>query len=76
MINYKLVEYMENNKIFSKIQCGFRRYKSTLDHIARMDTFVQRCFAGEEKTMSIFFDMEKAYDTLRYGTSGTFIKLV
>ena len=25
MINCRLVEYMENDKIFSEIQCGFRR---------------------------------------------------
>ena len=68
MINCRLVEYMENNKIFSEKQCGFRRYKSTLDHLVRMDTFVRIRFAGEAKTISIFFYMEKAYDkTWRYG---------
>ena len=63
-----MVEYLEKNKIFSEIQCGFRRYKSTLDHLVRMDSFVRKGFAGEEMTISIFFDMEKAYDkTWRYG---------
>ena len=38
-----------------------------LDHLVRMDTFVWNGFAGEEKTISIFFDMEKAYyKTWRY----------
>ena len=68
MINDRLVEYMEHNKIFSEIQCGFRRYKSTIDHLVRMDTCVRRGFAKDEKIISIFFDMEKAYDkTWRYG---------
>ena len=39
-----------------------------LDHLVRMDTFVRKGFAVEEKTVSIFFYMEKAYDkTWRYG---------
>ena len=62
MINGRLVEYMKQNKIFSEIQCGFRRYKSTIDHLVRMDTFVRKGFAKDEKIISIFFDMEKAYD--------------
>ena len=42
--------------------------KSTLDHIVRMDTFVRKGFAIEEKMISIFFYMKKAYDkTWRYG---------
>ena len=53
---------MENNKIFSEIQCDFRRYRSTADHPIRMYTFIRKGFANEEKVISIFFDMEKAYD--------------
>ena len=66
MINGRLVEYMEN-KIFNEIQCGFRRYKLTVDHLLRMVTFVRKGFACYEM-MYIFFNMEKAYDkTWRYG---------
>ena len=57
MINGRLVEYMEHNKIFSEVQCGFRRYKSTIDHLGRMNTFVRRGFAKDEKIISICFDM-------------------
>ena len=58
---------MENNKIFSEIQCGFRKYRSTADHLIRMDTFIRKVLANAE-VISIFFDMEKAYDkTWRYG---------
>ena len=53
---------MENNKIFSEIQCGFRKYRSTADHLIRIDTFIRKGFANEEKVISIFFDMEKTYD--------------
>ena len=38
------------------------------DHLIRMDTFMRKGFANEEKVISIFFDLEKAYDkTRRYG---------
>ena len=50
---------MENNKIFSEIQCGFRKYRSTADHLIRMDTIIRKGFANEEKIISIFSDMEK-----------------
>ena len=58
---------MENNKIFSEIQRGFKKYRSTADHLIRMDTLIRKGFANEEKVISIFIDMEKAYDkTWRY----------
>lgn len=68
MINWRLVEYLEYNKLFCDIQCGFRRYRSTVDHMVRLDTFVRKAFANGENVISVFFDMEKAYDkTWRYG---------
>ena len=77
-INCRLVEYMENNKIFSEIQCGFRRYKSTLDHLVRMDTFVRKDFAGEEKTIPIIFIVFRRLMTRCGGIAlcRTFMKLV
>ena len=49
MINWRLVEYMENNEIFSEIQCGFKKYRSTADHLIRMDTLIRKGFANEER---------------------------
>ena len=61
------MEFFEHNNIFSLIQCGFRNYKSIVDHLVRLDTYVRRGFARGEKVISISFDMEKAYDkTWRY----------
>jgi len=33
MINNRLVWYLERNKILTKMQCGFRRQRSTNDHL-------------------------------------------
>ena len=35
MVNKRLVEYLERNKLLAEIQCEFRRNRSTLDHLVR-----------------------------------------
>jgi hypothetical protein len=35
----------------------------TLDHLVRFETFIRNAFAKKEHAVSIFFDLEKAYDT-------------
>jgi hypothetical protein len=40
----------------------------TLDHLVRFATFIRNTFAKKEHAVSIFFDLEKAYDTAwKYG---------
>jgi hypothetical protein len=47
---------------------GFRQGRSTLDHLVRFETFIRNAFAKNEHAVSIFFDLEKAYDTTwKYG---------
>jgi hypothetical protein len=41
----------------------FRQGRSTLDHLVRFETFIRNAFAKKEHAVSIFFDLEKAYDT-------------
>ena len=68
LINDRLLDYLEANKKFSNIQCGCRRYKSTTDHLVRLENQIRTAFAKGEHFVSIFFDIEKAYDmTWRYG---------
>jgi hypothetical protein len=48
--------------------CGFRQGRSTLDHLVRFETFIRNAFAKKQHAVSIFFDLEKAYDTTwKYG---------
>ena len=55
MINHSLTQYLEQHKLLSPIQCGFRRAHATIDHPIRL-------------TVGVFFDLQKAYDTAwRYG---------
>ena len=68
MINQRLVHFLEMNKLITNIQCGFRKTRSTIDHLTRLDTYIRKGFASNSVTTGIFFDLEKAYDTTwRYG---------
>ena len=69
MINKRLVWYLESNDLISPIQSGFRSGRSTNDHLIRLETFIRDAFVNREHVVSVFFDLEKAYDTTwRYGT--------
>ena len=68
IINKRLIEYLENNKLLSPFQCGFRKNRATADHLIRLDTFIKKAFADNKVTIGVFFDLAKAYDTTwRYG---------
>jgi potassium voltage-gated channel Eag-related subfamily H protein 8 len=68
MINARLIWFLESNGLLSNIQYGFRQSKSLLDHLVRFETFIRNAFAKKEHAVSIFFDLEKAYDTTwKYG---------
>jgi len=45
MINSRLVWYLERNKLISPVQCGFRKQRSTTDHLVRLESFVREAFA-------------------------------
>lgn len=66
MINDRLKWYL--NKFLTNIQCGFYSHRSPLDHLSRLDTYVRNALNRREHVVSVFFDLEKAYETMwRYG---------
>jgi potassium voltage-gated channel Eag-related subfamily H protein 8 len=68
MINNRLVWYLENNGIITNFQSGFRKQRSTNDHLVRLETFIREAFVNKQHLVSIFFDLEKADDTTwQYG---------
>ena len=68
ILNERLIAYLTYNNILSPIQCGYRKFRSTLDHLSRLERTVRTSFANHEQFVSVFFDLEKAYDmTWRYG---------
>ncbi|GBN63193.1 putative RNA-directed DNA polymerase from transposon X-element [Araneus ventricosus] len=62
MVNARLVYILETNKWLSPFQSGFRRGRSTLDNILRLETSMRDAFVSKKHLISIMFTMEKAYD--------------
>lgn len=67
MTNNRLVWFLEKNNFFNNVQSGFRRGRSTLDHIMSLNADVQKSFKNRQSLIAVFFDIKKAYDmTWRY----------
>ena len=68
MINRRLVWQLESRHLITPIQCGFRKHRSTLDHLVTLSTDISTAFALRQHLIAIFFDIDKAYDsTWRHG---------
>ena len=63
MVNNTLVWYLERNKIITPTQSSFHKSQSTSDQFVRLESFVREAFIQKQHVTSIFFDLEKAYDT-------------
>ena len=63
MVNARLMWCLESEGHLSYVQCGFRKNRSTVDHLVRFESFVTEAFIKKEHVVAIFFDLEKAYDT-------------
>ena len=68
MVNDRVVWTLERECLISEYQCGFRRGRSTLDHLVRFETFLRKAFIRKQHAITVFFDLEKVYDmTWWYG---------
>ncbi|GFX80846.1 probable RNA-directed DNA polymerase from transposon X-element [Trichonephila clavipes] len=68
MVNARFVFTLEKNKCIPLFQSGFRKGRSTLDNIIQLENKIRNAFVRRNHLVSIFFDIEKAYDrTWRYG---------
>lgn len=68
MVNNRLMFYLEANHCLDNNQCGFRAARSTTEHLVRLETTIREAFVRRNHCASVFFDLEKAYDTAwRYG---------
>ena len=68
MVNARLVWYLERQGTLSPAQCGFRRMHSTTNVLVRLESSICEAFASKHHHITVFFDLEKAYDTTwRFG---------
>ena len=63
MVNSRLTWYLERHMVITEFQSGFRRRRSTVDNLVTLETSIRDAFVGRKHLVSIFFDLEKAYDT-------------
>ena len=67
MVNARLIYCLETKEALTPFQGGFRHHRSTVDNILLLETSVREAFVRKQHLVSVFFDMEKAYDrTWRY----------
>uniref|UniRef100_A0A1Y1LER8 Reverse transcriptase domain-containing protein n=1 Tax=Photinus pyralis TaxID=7054 RepID=A0A1Y1LER8_PHOPY len=64
MINYRLISVLEKEKRISDYQAGFRRGYSTIDHLTYLDEIINKAFTETQHTFVVFFDLQKAFDTV------------
>lgn len=64
IINNRLVNYLENKALLSKNQFGFRPKLSTADAVHELTDFVTHELDKGNKTIGIFLDLAKAFDTV------------
>jgi retron-type reverse transcriptase len=73
MVTTRLTWYLEKNLKLSNTQCGFRKNRSTVDHILRLTDTINKYNHNKGFTLAVFLDFEKAYDMI--WRKGLFIKL-
>lgn len=85
LMNKNLSSYLENNKLLSEHQYGFRARKSTTDAVENLTNTIVKGLDAGKKVITIFLDLAKAFDTVSIpilidrledlGIRGTQIKL-
>ena len=64
VIKKRLRKHLEDNGFFSKYQSGFRKSKSTNDHLFRLSQTIMESFDRGEHVIAAFLDVEKAFDNV------------
>ena len=64
VIEKRLRKHLEDNGFFSKYQSGFRKSKSTNDHLFCLSQTIMESFNWGEYVIAAFLDVEKAFDNV------------
>ena len=70
VIEKRLRKHLEDNSFFSKYQSGFRKSKSTNDHLFRLSQTIMESFNRLEHVIAAFLDVEKAFDNVWHNGLG------
>ena len=64
VIEKRLRKHLEDNSFFIKYQSGFRKIKSTNDHLSRLSQTIMESFKRGKHVIAAFLDVEKAFDNV------------
>ncbi|CAG4977986.1 unnamed protein product [Colias eurytheme] len=64
LLHKRLVNYLNKYNIISNNQYGFRRGRSTEDAVLELTNVITRNIENRDKTIAIFLDLAKAFDTV------------
>ena len=64
MVANRLTSHLENKGLLSDTQSGFRRNRSTIDQILRLESAIRIARLRKRKLMAVFLDLEKAFDLM------------
>ena len=64
VIEQRLRSHLEHVKFINKHQSGFRKAKSTDDHLFRLSQSIMESFNKGEHVVAAFLDVEKAFDNV------------
>lgn len=65
-IKLRLCNFLETENLLSNAQFGFRRGRNTEDAIAEVTDFIVSGFNEGLKTLAVFLDLSKAFDTVKH----------
>ena len=64
LVTSRLIYYLEKNKLLSNLQTGFRKGRSTIDHLIRLQDTINKYNLNRGYTVAVFVDFQSAYDML------------
>ena len=64
IVIYRWSWYLASNHFIPHFQAGFRKGRSTLDHIIALESSIKMCFASSLSTCALFLDISKANDSV------------
>ena len=63
-MNNRLIKWAETNEILADEQNGFRKGRSTIDHISSITNIIETRKLKRKQTFAAFIDFRKAYDSI------------
>jgi hypothetical protein len=64
IIKVRLMDFLNKNNFIAGNQYGFQKNKSTKDAVLHLTDIVNRDFDNNKKTLAVFLDLAKAFDTI------------